>query len=134
MKVLIFPYANSISCYFTHFKAYLLDEYIFHDYYSFFHYLITFVIDHKIHKENKGRVQHDYKVNETQLKLRSRNRTLGQPWKPWCVPPDHNFCFPTRDNHYPDLHDKSKSDAFFPCFLLHLVYCQEFRNKTVLAS
>ena len=134
LKVLIFPYANSISCYFIHFKANLLDEHIFYDYYSFFHYYITFVIDYKIHKENKGRVQHDYKVNKKEPKLRSRNRTLGQPWNPWRVSPDHNFCFPSRDNHYPDICDKSKLYAFFPCCLLHSVYCQEFRNKIVLAS
>lgn len=60
----------------------MLDEHIFHDYYSFFHYFITFVIDYKIHKENKGRVQHNYKVNKTELKLRSRNRTPGQPLIP----------------------------------------------------
>ena len=134
LKVLIFPYANSISCYFIHFKANLLDEHIFYDYYSFFHYYITFVIDYKIHKENKGRVQHDYKVNKKEPKLRSRKRTLGQPWNPWRVSPDHNFCFPSRDNHYPDICDKSKLYALFPCCLLHSVYCQEFRNKIVLAS
>lgn len=134
LKVLIFPFANSISCYFTHFKANLLDEHIFYDYYSFFHYYITFVIDYKIHKENKGRVQHNYKVNKTEPKLRLRNRTLGQPWNPWHVSPDHNFCFPSRDNQYPDICDKSKLYAFFPCCLLHSVYCQEFRNKIVLAS
>ena len=134
LKVLIFPFANSISCYFTHFKANLLDKHIFYDYYSFFHYYITFVIDYKIHKENKGRVQHNYKVNKTEPKLRLRNRTLGQPWNPWHVSPDHNFCFPSRDNQYPDICDKSKLYAFFTCCLLHSVYCQEFRNKIVLAS
>lgn len=96
------------------FKANLLDEHIFHDYYSFFHYFITFVIDYKIHKENKGRVQHNYKkVNKTELKLRSRNRTPGQPLIPdaFHLP---SFCFPSRDNHYPKYVIKANHMHFFP--------------------